>query len=194
MKEDIPLQLNEEIKPIQGYEGLYSITSFGRVWSHKRLDSLGRKCGGKFLKLKCKLDKKRTYFSIILSKKGSYKTYQIHILVAIHFISNPYNLPEVNHKDGNKFNNYKGNLEWSSSQENHNHALINKLKYKKTSKYYGVCFIKDIMRRNKPWLVGVKINKKRMHIGYYKSEIEAAQAYNNYVIEHNLNRPLNNIK
>lgn len=33
-QENIPLQLNEEIKPIQGYEGLYSVTNFGKIWSH----------------------------------------------------------------------------------------------------------------------------------------------------------------
>lgn len=37
IQENIPLQPNEEIKSIQGYEGLYSITSFGRVWSHRRI-------------------------------------------------------------------------------------------------------------------------------------------------------------
>ena len=56
MTENIPLQLDEEIKPIQGYEGLYSITSFGRVWSHEReyINSRGikRKCGGIFLKFR----------------------------------------------------------------------------------------------------------------------------------------------
>ncbi len=36
LQENIPLQETEEINPIRGYEGLYSITSFGRVWSHLR--------------------------------------------------------------------------------------------------------------------------------------------------------------
>lgn len=36
MKENILLQPNEEIVPIPEYEGLYSITSFGRVWSHSK--------------------------------------------------------------------------------------------------------------------------------------------------------------
>jgi len=46
----------------------------------------------------------------------------LHILVATHFIANPENKPEVNHKDGNKENNHFSNLEWNTRLENMTHA------------------------------------------------------------------------
>lgn len=47
----------------------------------------------------------------------------VHRLVALHFIPNPYQHPQVNHKDGDKFNNHVGNLEWVTVSGNAQHAL-----------------------------------------------------------------------
>ena len=47
-----------------------------------------------------------------------------HRLVATHFISNPENLPEVNHKDSNKDHNYSSNLEWTNKKTNELHARV----------------------------------------------------------------------
>ncbi len=51
----------------------------------------------------------------------------VHRLVATKYVPNPNNLPQVNHKDGNKLNNSADNLEWVSNQDNRNHALENGL-------------------------------------------------------------------
>jgi hypothetical protein len=189
MKENIPLQPEEEILPIIGYEGLYSITSFGRVWSHLRYvkNKNGyRTVKAKFLKLK--LDKD-SYLCVTLCIEGNEKTYKVHRLVGIHYIENLDNSPEVNHKDGVKINNHKDNLEWCTKEENEYHAIKNNLKHKHTSKYYGVTFKKGL--KNKPWFAQITVNKKYTHIGCFKTELEAARAYNEYVIKYGLNKPLN---
>ena len=54
---------------------------------------------------------------------GTHNQFLLHILVAKHFIPNPYDHPQVNHKDGVKANCSYLNLEWMTAQENNEHAL-----------------------------------------------------------------------
>ena len=65
---------------------------------------------------------KRGYPVVSLRKDGKQYIRTIHILVARTFIPNPENKPEVNHKDGNKWNYRLNNLEWVTSRENKIHA------------------------------------------------------------------------
>ena len=62
------------------------------------------------------------YKTVSLCKDGKRYSKQIHRLVAEHFIPNPNNLPQVNHKDGDKLNCYDWNLEWCTQSENTKHA------------------------------------------------------------------------
>jgi hypothetical protein len=107
----------EQIKEIKGYEKLYSITSFGRVWSHpKKAGKSNRK--GKWLKQTLI----NRYPSVHLSKNGKEYRPTVHRLVALHFIDNPNNEPMVNHKDLNRENNIVSNLEWCNGFHNMQHA------------------------------------------------------------------------
>ena len=115
----------EEWKSIPGYEGLYEVSSYGRVKSlEKYRYNNGRK---QLLKEKIlKPHNTKGYFMICLYKNKTYKSYQIHRLVAQVFIPNPDNLPEVNHKDENPGNNNVENLEWCTHQYNSNYNDVQK--------------------------------------------------------------------
>lgn len=63
------------------------------------------------------------YKRINLLRDGKIKGFLVHRLVAEVFVSNPRNLPFVNHIDGNKINNHPSNLEWCTHQENMRHAV-----------------------------------------------------------------------
>jgi len=62
----------------------------------------------------------RVYFNV--SFMGVRKSVLTNRVVALRFYPNPNNLPQVNHKDGDKENNVKDNLEWASGSENEKHA------------------------------------------------------------------------
>lgn len=63
------------------------------------------------------------YLRVGIMIDGKLSTRKIHRLVALAFIPNPENKPQVNHIDGNKLNNNHNNLEWSTNKENSNHAI-----------------------------------------------------------------------
>lgn len=121
----------EEIwKPVIGYEGLYEVSNYGNVKSlfrtikYYRAD-YGRICTKNLLERMMKFDVTYDgYNSVTLTKDRKSKTYLVHRLVAFAFIGNP---PEgkdqINHKDGNKQNNFVRNLEWCDQFENAKHAL-----------------------------------------------------------------------
>ena len=98
----------EEWRDIEGYEGLYLVSSLGRVKSfcfgkERILKPLKHNCG---------------YLQVRLYNDGKGKIHTVHRLVANAFIPNPENLPEVNHIDEDKTNNRVSNLEWMDSKDN----------------------------------------------------------------------------
>ena len=107
---------NEKWLPVVGYEGLYEISNYGRIYSVPN----NNKVGGI---LKDHIDKKTGYHFIILSKNNKTFNTGIHRLVAQAFIPNPENKPTVNHIDGNKSNNNINNLEWATHKEQLIHSF-----------------------------------------------------------------------
>lgn len=98
------------MKDIKGYEGLYAITSCGKVWSYR---------AQKFLKPS---DNGIGYLKVSLYKDGKVESRFVHRLVAEAYIPNPENKTEINHKDENKEHNWLSNLEWTTHKENMNYG------------------------------------------------------------------------
>ena len=95
------------------YTGLYQVSNMGRVKSVK---------SGRIRKLS---QGKTGYLFIGLHKNKQNKQFYVHRLVALMFLPNPNNLPQVNHKDENKENNYMENLEWCTCEYNLNYGTHN---------------------------------------------------------------------
>lgn len=108
------------VKEVLGYEGLYLIDSLGNVISMPKFK--GRHFHNKYSILTKKLNK-FGYYEVGLTKDGKVRTFLLHRLLAISFIPNPNNLPEVNHKNGIKSDNRLSNLEWCTRSENTKHAF-----------------------------------------------------------------------
>jgi len=125
---------NEIWKDIEGYEGLYQISNLGNVKSlPKILKNNHSKYVSKEKYLKQSIGKKG-YHSVSLSNNKARKWNSIHRLVAIAFIPNLLNLPQVNHKDENKSNNSVSNLEWCTNEYNENYGTRNQRRSEKLSK------------------------------------------------------------
>lgn len=113
----------EEWRDINDFEGLYQISNLGRVKSLERVEKArnGRKrmikekilTGGEYIK---------GYKFVCLSKDYKKKQISVHRLVAITFIPNNENKPQVNHIDGDIRNNTLSNLEWNTNSENGIHS------------------------------------------------------------------------
>lgn len=86
----------------------YLVSSYGRVMNKK----------GRIMKPWMRGSKGGRYPAIGLCRNSVIKKIDLHRLVALHFIDNPYNKPEVNHKDKNRLNPHISNLEWVTPKEN----------------------------------------------------------------------------
>ena len=98
------------MRDIIGYEGLYAVTSCGKIWSYR---------SKKFLK---PVKDAKGYLRVDLYKNGAKANRKIHRLVAETYIPNPSGLPDVGHNDDVKEHNYIGNLYWTEPKENNSHG------------------------------------------------------------------------
>ena len=117
----------KDVTWIDGFEGLYKISSFGRVLSknyrHTQTEHIVQPSINKY-----------GYFAIMLHANGKLKNVLVHRLVATAFIENPDNFPLVNHKDENKLNNNVENLEWCTQEYNLNYSLDRRNRKNKRTK------------------------------------------------------------
>lgn len=163
------MQEQEIWKPVVGYEGWYEVSSLGRVRSVSHtLDCAGRfKVFHKGKILKQQANIRWGYMSVYLSKNGERKRVRVNRIVAIAFLPNPNNLPEVNHKDEDRKNNRVDNLEWCDRLYNSNYGNARKKQQESARKNKkGRCYPKVI---NQYTLDG-------KYIASYGSSEEAARA------------------
>lgn len=103
--------MQEEWKPVVGYEGLYEVSNMGKVRNASNKHVLAaHKASGYYIVLLCRPPK---------NSKVDHKTWLVHRLVAIAFIANPEGLPQVDHINGDRTDNNVTNLRWVTCRDNH---------------------------------------------------------------------------
>lgn len=101
----------EEWRDAVGYEGLYEVSNYGKV---RRIDT-GAELRGNI--------NSYGYRVVRLTRDRQAKDFKMHQLVAMAFIPNNYGARTINHKDGDKENNFVENLEWCTPRQNARHAV-----------------------------------------------------------------------
>lgn len=181
--------INEIWKEVKDYEGYYEVSNFGKV----------RRCfTEKALKEQIS---NRGYCLVCLCRDNIKKTISVHKIVANAFIENPENKNTVNHIDFDKLNNHVSNLEWMTTKENINHAHDNgvykssdlrKRSVKRKHKDNSKCTSNNvgISYRSKGnyhrYVARIHYNGKRIHLGSYKNELDAVNAYQQKIKEYGI--------
>lgn len=166
----------------------YEISNLGNV--QRRADATYKYKRGGYVKPYLN---NKGYLCIHCYKEGKMYSFTIHRLIAQMFIPNPNNLPVINHIDGNPLNNSIDNLEWCTQQHNMQHAWDTGLNTNRhacasvkrnngTSTYKGVSW----SEQRKRWCVYVTFDKKRYGVGRYKEELDAAKAYDEFLVSKDL--------
>lgn len=138
-------------REVVGYEGLYAVSSHGRIFGKKKNKHLSFGNG------------KAGYQLVGLCKNGIRKNHQVHRLVATAFIENSKKKKVVNHIDGDKHNNVVGNLRWSTMSENRKHAYDVGLQFPiwgersnfAKLKSDDVIYIRELYKNKKPSMASI---------------------------------------
>lgn len=135
------------MKPIARFEGRYSLTETGQIFNH---------ANNTFL---TPIKNPNGYLKVGLAHgQGKQTQLSIHRLVALHYIPNPYEHPQVNHINGDKTDNRVENLEWCTSKENMLHAY-------KTGLRSGYMSADDKEKYLQEILNGIQVNDLALRIG-----------------------------
>jgi hypothetical protein len=113
--------------PVPGYQGLYEIDEEGTVYrlaSDRQQQGRWKPVTRRYPEMVMRQSLNAYGYPVVgLTRNGVQRPHGVHRLLALAFIPNPENLPEVNHKDGVKTNNALDNLEWVTSKQNIDHRL-----------------------------------------------------------------------
>ncbi len=161
--------MNEIFKQIKNYEGLYSISNFGKVRSELKSWHINNHKESSLLKI-AKSD--NGYYQANLRKNGKKKTVAVHVLVWDHFGKNLRNgrILQIDHIDNNKENNRIDNLQLCTARQN---VSKDKKLHKKTSRYIGVSWHKG----GRKWEAKIMIEGKQKHLGSFSNEHDAHLVY-----------------
>ena len=134
--------MKEVWKDIDGYNGVYQVSSLGRVRSNGYYYNIGNSKRYASPKIISQSYTVEGYLVCSLTKDGKTTQYKVHRLIAMAFIPNPENKPQINHKNGVKDDNRLDDLEWATSKENTIHAHKSGL-CKKKGRAYPVAQLDD---------------------------------------------------
>lgn len=159
--------MKEVWKDVVGYEGFYEVSNLGRVRSVPRTypwRGTYHTVRGRILKTHPSAD---WYPKCHINNGVTRKRAFVHRLVAEAFLPNPRNLPQVNHKDGNKKNSRVDNLEWCDGSTNCTHALKTGLRTPVFGEKSGRAKFKDddIREIRRMWRKGKSQSEMARHYG-----------------------------
>lgn len=137
--------MKEEWKDVFGYEGIYQASTLGNIKNIKTNKTLKP------------FKNTNGYYQVELWKNGKGKQIVVHKIIAKTFLSNPSNLPQINHKDENKTNNSIDNLEWCTAKYNSNYGTRN-------------------LKLSSP-VICIELNKKYSSIKEASKELKIQQAH-----------------
>lgn len=154
-------------KDIKGYEGLYKVSSKGRILGVKRNKEVKP------------ILVKSGYYVVNLSKNNKIKQFRVQRLVAIAFLPNPCGYPIINHKDENKTNNNVENLEWCDDKYNIEYSNVREYAYRVTRKpidvydlngkflqrFISIAEAAKAFGIKSPYSIGVAIRSNKNRIG-----------------------------
>ena len=121
--------VDEEWKDVKGYEGLYKVSSKGRVQSLPREHTPGKI-------IKCTTGLRGYPVATLYKPSGEHKRFPVHRLVATAFIENPEGLPCVDHKNTDRTDNSVENLQWCSYYANRHNPLTFKKQRRSVATYF----------------------------------------------------------
>lgn len=132
--------MDEQWKAIPEWEGWYEVSDRGRI---RRVRPAQATQAGRILRTSA--NRRNGYVYVTLCRHGGNITRRVHILLALAFIPNPENKPEVNHIDFDRANNAVSNLEWVTRSENARHsALANRWPMRRSDNRLSVDVIEEI--------------------------------------------------